>query len=149
MLYSDDNSLCSLYPFWFILSSLLLFHDSPLTDLEYQDSKLFINIKMTHGDTDVLSKLDFTKDLNLYPLIDQCELILFQGLFCMCRLLLCKLFVSIKLIKSEVCHLLNRRCADLLDRKVCRLARSKVFKLIGLILVSLIFRLDWVVIFMK
>ena len=71
------NSLCSLYPFWFILSSLLLFHDSPLTDLEYQDSKLFINIKMTHGDTDVFSKLDFTKDLNLHPLIDQCELFLF------------------------------------------------------------------------
>ena len=64
------NSLCSLYPFWFISSSLLLFHDSPLTDPQYQDFILYINIKMTHGDTDVLSKLDFTKDLHLYPLID-------------------------------------------------------------------------------
>ena len=30
---------------------------------------------MTHGDTDVFSKLGFTKDLNLSPMIDQFELI--------------------------------------------------------------------------
>ena len=32
---------------------------------------------MTHSDTDVLTKLDFTKDLVLSPMIDQFELLLF------------------------------------------------------------------------